>query len=144
MATQFLASDQEVSDIINPNGHTPSGSVLIAFFGTMVSDEKWQIEQAEHDKDEAARTWVAVHSTDFLTAQAALGTSVSPTSAPVNLWEGPRAGNRVFEIPLGRGFVYRVKLVYKNGVSNIPSTGTNSNDGNVTACWAEAKTKLWL
>ena len=89
MATQFLQSDQETSDIINPGGITKSGGVLIAFFGDMANDEKWQIEQAEASKDASARVWSAIHTTDFSDATAAPG--ASGTNATVDRWAGPRA-----------------------------------------------------
>ena len=136
MATQFLQSDQATSDIINPGGVTRSGAVLIAFFGAMDADEKWQIEQRQANP---AGEWVAVHATDFIAARGMVGTAASsPTVAPVNLWAGPRPGNRVFEVPIGDGFEYRARLVFKN---NSQTSLTNST---VTACWAEAKTKQWL
>lgn len=144
MATQFLSDTQETSDIINPRGYAPSGSIIIAFFGAMnASDEKWQIEMAEYDKAPADRVWAPTHATDFLNARHPPGTSIdlttTPPQIPINLWEGPRHGNRVFEIPVADGFVYRVTLVYKI-VSNV----LNLTNTSVTACWEEAKTKTWL
>ena len=143
MAKQFLSDTQETSDIINPEGYAPSGGIILAFFGTMnTTDEKWQIEMAEYDKAPADRVWVATHSTDFLTAASPPGSSINlggtPPVIPVNLWEGPRHGNRVFEVPTADGFVYRVRLVYKGGSS------TSLTNLTVTACWEEAKTKTWL
>ena len=140
MATQFLESTAEVSNIINPGQgdeipSTPSGHVLIAFYGTMESDEKWQIEQA--DAEAQTLVWVAVHATDFLDAQAPVGTSVTTSQAPVNLWEGPRNGNRVFEVPVGVGNLYRVRLVYKSGSDSTFSNTT------VTASWTKGETKIW-
>ena len=138
MAIQILETNQTVSSIINPGTDkpsTPSGHILIAFYGNMILDEKWQIEQA--DTNHASLDWVAVHSTDFRNAAAALGTSLSTTQAPVNLWEGPRDGNRVFEVPVGKGNLYRVRLVYKSG------SATPSTNGTVTASWTRGETKIW-
>ena len=148
MATEFLTNTQETSSSINPGGSVSSGSIIIAFFGTMHYDEKWVIEMAEARKDDAYKDWVAVHSTDFLEARANLGTTVAagtpantgaqPTSAPYNLWSGPRDGNRVFDIPIAEGFEYRVRLVFKN---NATTSLTNTT---VTACWSEGTTKDWV
>ena len=139
MATRFLESDQEVSNIINPDGVSHSGGILIVFFGTMVGDEKWQIEQAEVDAN--PRQWSAVHSTDFSNATHAPGTPNQ--NATIDRWMGVRDANRVFEVPIADGFVYRARLVWKSGTATIASSGGNANTS-VTACWAEAKTKLWL
>ena len=139
MANQILASDQLVSEIINPSSAdalertTPSGHVLIAFYGTMTSDEKWQIEQA--DADQETLEWVAIHTTDFLTATAAPG--ASGTTATVDRWMGGRDGNRAFEVPIGKGNYYRVRLVYKSGSSNPTTNGT------VTCSWVPGVTKQW-
>lgn len=147
MATEFLSNTQEISNSINPDGSVSSGSLIVAFFGTMAYDEKWQIEMAESHLDDADKVWVAVHSTDFLEARANLGTSVSagtpansgvaPTNAPVNLWLGPRDNNRVFEIPVAEGFEYRTRLVWKNNASTSLSNTT------VSACWSEGTQKDW-
>ena len=136
MATQILATSATTSEIINPGEDfpsTPSGHVLIAFYGTMTSDEKWAIEQA--DTAHNPLVWEAVHTTDFLTATAAPGTS--GTTATVDRWTGARDANRVFEIPVGVGNLYRVRLVYKSGNAN-PTT-----NGSVTCSFSEGVTKQW-
>ena len=148
MATEFLSSTQETSGTINAGGSASSGNIIIAFFGQMHYDEKWQIEMAESSKDDADKEWVAVHSTDFLQARANLGTTVAagtpansgtaPTSAPYNLWQGPRNDNRVFDVPTAEGFEYRVRLVWKNNAS------TSLTNTTVTACWSEGTQKDWV
>ena len=148
MATEFLTNIQETSDVISPGGSAPSGEIIVAFFGTMHYDEKWQLEMAESRLDDADKVWVAVHATDFLQARANLGTSVAaatpantgaaPTAAPYNLWQGPRDGNRVFSIPIAEGFEYRARLVWKNNSS------TGLTNTTVSACWSESTQKDWV
>ena len=99
----------------------------------MVPDEKWQIEQA--DANAPTKVWVAVHTTDFLTATHAPGTASQ--NMTVDRWNGARDGNRVFQIPTCRGSEYRVRLVYKSG------SQTSLTNGTVTAAWCEKVTKPW-
>ena len=135
MSIEFLSTSQTTSDTIFEGGSPSAGDIIVAFFGTMADDEKWSIEIADASKSGATKTWVAVHATDFIDAEATVGTPVSTSAAPVNLWQGPRADNRVFEVPTSVGFEYRARLVYKSG-SSSPTT-----NGNVTACFEEKTIK---
>ena len=142
MATQVLATSAVVSEIINPSSaeapSTPSGHILIGFYGAMENDEKWAIEQA--DVDAETTTWIPVHSNDFVTATAQPG--ASGTTSTVDRWMGARDANRVFEVPIGKGNIYRVRLVYKGGNAQNAQGNAISN-GTVTCSWTRGETTIW-
>ena len=128
MARQFLASNQNESDIIEPTD-LPSGMIIVAFFGTMVANEKWVVEQADADADPTTATWVAVHRTD----------SVGAIRAEDLLkWGGIRDLNRVLEVPVSKGYRYRARKVF----STAP--GTITQNATVTATYSDASTKRWI
>ena len=121
MAKEFLAATQSTSDIIEPRD-LPAGMLIIAFFGTMATGEKWQIELADVNADPPV--WVATHRTD----------DMGLTTADALLrWGGPRDLNRVFEIPVSTGYRYRARKV-------LPATANTT----VTAVYSEGTTKSWI
>lgn len=139
IATQFLEADENVSGPIIPDGGTASGAIIIQFDGAMEDDEKWQIEQAMFAEENLV--WQAVHTTDFLTAEHPAGTTNQ--NMTVDRWGGARDGNRVFEIPTAKGYLYRVRLVFKNSTSQN-AAGTAITNSTVTASWGEVRVKDWF
>ena len=140
-AVRFLEANENVSGPITPDGGTASGGVIIQFNGTMAADEKWAIEQAEYNADPNALVWQAVHTTDFLLATHAPG--ATNQNATVDRWGGARDGNRVFEVPTAKGYLYRVRLVFKSNTSQN-AAGTAITNSTVTASWGEVRVKDWF